>query len=139
MIRPRLSRTLIKTTDPLMSDIHIHRPHQLGLPAARQVAHLWAHKAEKKFDVTSRYEEASAQGTEHDTLHFENAGIQGQMQVQADQFVLTAKLGFLFSAFKEPLLAKLNAQFDELLSQPAPATPAPAAPNRSRPAESAHR
>ena len=118
-----------------MSDIHLHRPHQLGLHAARRIAHLWAQKAEKKFDVTSRYEE----GSEHDTLHFENAGIQGQMQVQADQFVLTAKLGFLFSAFKEPLLAKLNAQFDELLSQPAQTTPAPAAPNRSRPAESTHR
>ena len=113
-----------------MSDIHLHRPHQLGLHAARRIAHLWAQKAEKKFDVTSRYEEGSAQGSGHDTLPFENAGIQGQMQVQADQFVLTAKLGFLFSAFKEPLLAKLNAQFDELLSQPAPATPAPAAPNR---------
>lgn len=101
-----------------MHDIHIHRPHQLGLPAARQVAHLWAQKAEKKFDVTSRYEAGTGgtEGAEQDTLHFENAGIQGQLQVQVDQFVLTAQLGFLFSAFKEPLMAKLNAQFDELLS-----------------------
>ena len=94
-----------------MSDIHIHRPHQLGLPAARQIALVWAQKVEKKFDVTCRYEE----GAEQDTLHFENQGIQGQLQVQADQFELTAKLGFLFSAFKEPLRAKLNAQFDALL------------------------
>lgn len=120
MIRPRLTQAATNASKHRMSDIHIHRPHQLGLPTARHIAHLWAQKAEKKFDVTSRYEEASAQGAEHDTLHFENAGIQGQMQVQADQFVLTAKLGFLFSAFKEPLVAKLNAQFDELLGQPQP-------------------
>ena len=106
-----------------MSGIHIHRPHQLGLPAARQVAHLWAQKAEKKFDVTSRYETGTggAESADQDTLYFENAGIQGQLQVQADQFVLTAQLGFLFSAFKEPLMAKLNAQFDALLDPAAAA------------------
>lgn len=106
-----------------MSDIHIHRPHQLGLPAARQVALVWAQKVEKKFDLTCRYEEGNGPDGPNgqDTLHFENQGIQGQLQVQADQFVLTAKLGFLFSAFKEPLRAKLNAQFDALLDPAAAA------------------
>lgn len=97
-----------------MPDIHIHRPHQLGLSAARSVAHTWARKAEAKFGLACVYEE----GAEQDTLHFHRAGVQGTLQVQADQFDLVAKLGFLFGAFQGRIEAEIGAQLDKLLDAP---------------------
>ena len=94
-----------------MPDIHIHRPHQLGLSAARSVAHTWARKAEAKFGLACAYEE----GAEQDTLHFNRAGVQGRLLVQADQFNLTAELGFLFGAFQGRIEAEIGAQLDKLL------------------------
>ena len=95
-----------------MPDIHIHRPHQLGLSAARSVAHTWARKAEAKFGLACVYEA----GAEQDTLHFHRAGVQGTLQVQADQFDLTAELGFLFGAFQGRIEAEIGAQLDKLLN-----------------------
>ena len=97
-----------------MPDIHIHRPHQLGLSAARSVAHTWARKAEAKFGLACVYEE----GAEQDTLHFHRAGVQGTLQVQADQVDLVAKLGFLFGAFQGRIEAEIGAQLDKLLDAP---------------------
>ena len=99
-----------------MPDIHIHRPHQLGLSAARSVAHAWARKAEAKFGLACVYEEGEGQ----DVLHFSRAGVQGTLQVQADQFDLAAELGFLFGAFQGRIEAEIGAQLDKLLNaQPA--------------------
>ena len=95
-----------------MPDIHIHRPHQLGLSAARSVAHAWARKAEAKFGLACVYEEGEGQ----DVLHFSRAGVQGTLQVQADQFDLAAELGFLFGAFQGRIEAEIGAQLDKLLN-----------------------
>ena len=97
--------------------IHIHRPHHLGLPAARKIAFAWAEKVEKKFDMECTYEE----GAEQDTLHFSRLGVKGTLQVHADQFALAAELGFLLSAFKDSIEGELNAQFDTLLAPKKPA------------------
>ena len=94
-----------------MPNIHIHRPHQLGLSAARSVAHTWAHKAEAKFGLACVYEEGPTQ----DVLHFSRAGVQGRLRVQADQFDLTAELGFLLGAFQGRIEAEIGAQLDKLL------------------------
>ncbi|MDR6213035.1 polyhydroxyalkanoic acid system family protein [Paracidovorax wautersii] len=107
-----------------MPDIHIHRPHQLGLPQARLAARRWADKARDKFDMECTYVEAPAPGdggeaAAPDTLHFQRPGMQGTLQVAADGFELQAELGFLFSAFKERIEQELQAQFDKLLLQPA--------------------
>ena len=99
-----------------MSNLHIHRHHQLGLPAARKVAFLWAEKAEEKFDMECAYEEGETQ----DTVHFNRAGIQGTLKVRPDQFELEAALGFLFSAFKHRIEAEIGQQFDTLLNTPKP-------------------
>ena len=99
-----------------MPDIRIHRPHQLGLNAARSVAHAWARKAEAKFGLACVYEEGDGQ----DVLHFSRAGVQGTLQVQADQFDLAAELGFLFGAFQGRIETEISAQLDKLLNaQPA--------------------
>ena len=94
-----------------MSAIHIHRPHQLGLSQARDIARQWASKAERKFDLRCHY----LSGESQDTVRFERAGIQGTLQVRADQFELAAQLGFLFSAFAPRIEAEIAAQFDSLL------------------------
>lgn len=100
-----------------MPDIHLHRPHHLGLPAARKIALTWAHKVEEKFDMECTYEEGETQ----DTLHFSRPGVKGTLQVQPDRFELAAELGFLFSAFKGRIEAELGEQFDALLSKKKPA------------------
>lgn len=94
-----------------MSHIRIHRPHQLGLAAARQAAFAWAEKAEQKFDLDCTY----AEGQEQDTVSFERSGVSGTLEVYADRFELDMRLGFLVSAFKHKIEGELNAQFDELL------------------------
>ena len=106
-----------------MPDIHILRPHSLGLPEARKAAIIWARKAEEKFDMECLYEE----GEEQDSLHFSRAGIKGTLQVCANQFALDAELGFLFGVFQERIETEMGAQLDKLLntSTVASVTPAP--------------
>lgn len=109
-----------------MSDIQIHRQHQLGLPKAREIVLQWAEKAESKFDMECTYEEGDGQ----DTLYFTRAGIKGSMNVCADSFDFKAELGFLVSAFKSKIEAELVEQLDSLLE----AAPA-AASKRKAPAK----
>ena len=97
-----------------MSDLHIQRDHHLGLPQAREVARAWARKAEEKFDMECTYEEGDTQ----DTLTFARAGVAGTLLVDAQQFDMTAKLGFLFSAFKDRIETEIGGQLDELLGTP---------------------
>ena len=97
-----------------MPDIHIHREHHLGLKEARKVAFAWAEKAEKKLDLECVYEE----GDTEDLLSFTRAGVKGTLVVDAQQFDMTAKLGFLFSAFKDRIETEISGQLDELLGTP---------------------
>ena len=101
-----------------MSDLHIQRDHHLGLPRAREVARAWARKAEEKFDMECTYEEGETQ----DTLTFTRAGVAGTLVVDAQQFDMTAKLGFLFTAFKDRIEAEISGQLDALLGTPSPTT-----------------
>ena len=101
-----------------MSDLHIQRDHHLGLPRAREVARAWARKAEEKFDMECTYEEGETQ----DTLTFARAGVAGTLVVDAQQFDMTAKLGFLFTAFKDRIEAEIGGQLDALLGTPSPTT-----------------
>ena len=101
-----------------MSDLHIQRDHHLGLPRAREVARAWARKAEEKFGMECTYEEGETQ----DTLTFTRAGVTGTLVVDAQQFDMTAKLGFLFTAFKDRIEAEIGGQLDALLGTPSPTT-----------------
>ncbi len=102
-----------------MPAIHFHRPHDLGLDRAREVARAWAEKATQKLEMECTYEEGDAQ----DTLHFSRAGMEGTLQVRADGFELAAELGFLFGAFQQRIEAELGAQFDALLGKQGAAAP----------------
>lgn len=112
-----------------MPDIHLLRAHSLGLPEARKVAIVWAQKAEKKFDMECTYEEGEVQ----DSLRFSRAGIQGTLQVSADQFALDAELDFLFGAFQERIESEMGAQLDKLLSASTATCTAPAAEPVAKP------
>ena len=96
-----------------MPDIHIHREHELGLSGAREVATGWADKAERKLDMSCRYEE----GDTEDVLHFSRAGAQGTLRVNAERFELQATLGFLLGSFKDQIEQEIARQLDELIGQ----------------------
>ena len=99
-----------------MSDLHLQRDHHLGLPRAREGARAWARTGEDQFDMGCNDEEGDTQ----DTLSFTRAGVSGTLVVDAQQFDMTAKLGFLFSAFKDRIETEISGQLDELLGTPNP-------------------
>ena len=95
-----------------MADIHIHRPHQLGLPQARKIAWKWAEEVEKKFDM----ECTVIEGETSDTVAFTRAGVNGELIVAPDHFDLSAKLGFLLGAFSKSIESEIEKNLDALLA-----------------------
>ncbi len=100
-----------------MSDIRIHRDHQLGLSKARKIAWQWAEEAEKKFDM----ECSVLEGETSDTVQFTRSGVKGRLIVAADHFDLEAKLGFLLGAFARTIETEIQKNLDDLLAKSTPA------------------
>ena len=100
-----------------MPDIHIHRDHALGLTKARKVALQWAEDAEKKFEMACTIIE----GTTSDTVEFTRSGVKGELRVEAHQFTLDAKLGFLLGAFSKSIETEIEKNLDALLAKSKPA------------------
>ena len=100
-----------------MPDIHIHREHALGLAKARKVALQWAIDAEKKFEM----ECTIIEGKTSDTVEFTRSGVKGELLVEAHQFTLDAKLGFLLGAFSRTIETEIEKNLDGLLSKSKPA------------------
>jgi len=100
-----------------MPDIHLTRPHALGLPEARKIAFKWAEMAEEKFDMECTYEE----GKTEDLVTFTRSGVNGELKVTAERFELDARLGFLLGAFKEKIEGEIVKNLDTLLAKKAPA------------------
>jgi len=96
-----------------MSDIHIHRQHQLGLPEARKVALQWAEKAKKKLDLQCTFVE----GEISDTVTFTGSGVTGKLRVEAGQLTVDAKLGFLLAMFSASIEAEIAKNLDALLAK----------------------
>ena len=96
-----------------MPDIHIHREHQLGLAKARKVALQWAEEVEAKFDMACTIHE----GETSDTVEFVRSGVTGELLVEAHQFTLDAKLGFLLGAFSKTIESEIEKNLDALLSK----------------------
>lgn len=99
-----------------MPDIHITRSHDLGLPEARKLAFKWAETAEEKLDMECTYEE----GKTSDLVTFTRSGVNGELKVTKDAFVLDARLGFLLGAFKERIESEIVKNLDQLLAQKDP-------------------
>jgi putative polyhydroxyalkanoate system protein len=98
-------------------DIHIHREHKLGLAKARKIALQWAEEAEKKFDM----ECTILEGKTSDTVEFTRSGVSGELVVEAHQFTLDAKLGFLMGAFSKTIESEIEKNLDALLVAKKPA------------------
>ena len=100
-----------------MAQIHIQRPHQLGLAGARKVAWQWAEQAEADFDMACTYEE----GEDSDEVQFSRSGVSGTLKVSGDHFELDAQLGFLLGAFKDRIEGEIVKNLDALLANKKPA------------------
>ena len=96
-----------------MADIHLSREHALGLPEARKIAFKWAEQVEKEFDMACTYEE----GTTSDRLSFSRSGVQGTLNVTANEFEISAQLGFLVGIFKEKIEAEIIKNLDTLIDK----------------------
>ena len=101
-----------------MADIHLHRPHTLGLAKARKVAWAWAEQVEGEFQM----ECTVVEGERSDTVEFTRSGVTGSLLVAADHFDLNAKLGFLLGAFSKTIEAEIEKNLDTLLVQASAAT-----------------
>lgn len=96
-----------------MPDIQIKRDHALGLLEARKIAFKWAEMAEEKFDMECTYEE----GKTEDLVCFTRSGVNGELKVTKDEFLLDARLGFLLGAFKEKIESEIVKNLDTLLAK----------------------
>lgn len=113
-----------------MAELHILRPHTLGMAKARKIAFDWAEQVERDFGMQCTYEEGRAD----DRVHFSRSGVQGELHVTKDKFELDARLGFLLGAFKGRIEAEIVAMLDTLLapaSSPAPTAAKPLTPKPS--------
>lgn len=96
-----------------MADIRIERSHTLGLAEARKITFKWAEQVEEKFDMQCSYEE----GKTKDEVRFSRSGVEGDLAVTKDSFVLNAKLGFLLGAFKDKIEGEITKNLDDLLKK----------------------
>jgi putative polyhydroxyalkanoate system protein len=94
-----------------VSDIHIERNHDLGLPAAREVARQWMQRVEQDYGLECAY----AEGETSDVAQFTRGGIDGTVEVSAGTFTLNATLGFLYASFSEQIEQRLLQNLDALL------------------------
>lgn len=99
-----------------MPEIHITRDHDLGLPIARKLAFRWAQTAEEKLGMECTYEE----GKSSDRVSFTRSGVNGELKVTEDLFVLDARLGLLLGIFKERIETEILKNLDLLLAEKEP-------------------
>ena len=95
-----------------MSEIRIHRDHNLGLVQARKVAWAWAEEVERRFDMAC----SVLEGETSVTVEFTRSGVKGTLIVAADHFDLQAKLGFLLGAFAKTIEGEIMKNLDTLLN-----------------------
>jgi putative polyhydroxyalkanoate system protein len=90
-----------------MADITISRTHKLGLTKAKAVANKVAKQLAEKYELESEWDGAD--------LKFSRAGVNGVLRVTKDTIDCEVTLGFLFKAFKGPIQAEMEKNFDKLL------------------------
>jgi len=90
-----------------MSHIDVRRHHTLSLPKAREAAELIAAQLDDKFDLKYHWN--------GNTLHFERHGVNGRMEVDADEIRLHVRLGFLLSPLRYRFEKEIHRYMDELL------------------------
>jgi putative polyhydroxyalkanoate system protein len=94
-----------------MSKLHLHREHQLGLDAARQLASEWIEQAQTQWGLTCQ-RETNAEGEQ---ITFTRKGLSGSLMVTRAHFTLDMELGFLLGAYKKRMQAEIEHNLDQLL------------------------
>ena len=101
-----------------MSDIHIERQHQLGLPRARRVATEWMAQARERWGLQFEHEEAEDESpAATDEIRFSGMGAEGTVQVSASRFSVSLALGGLMSALAPMIEDKMTRNLDEFLAR----------------------
>jgi putative polyhydroxyalkanoate system protein len=112
-----------------LSEIRIHRDHELGLAQARRIAERWADEARQRLGMDC----SLIRGEYSDTVEFSRSGVQGRLVVAADHFDLQARLGFLLGAFSARITREIEGNLDRLLGAgTGVAAPAPARSKAAR-------
>lgn len=78
-----------------MSKIDIHAFHQMDQKNAQQAADDLSRDLAEKFGIDY--------GWDGDTIHFERPGVQGQIDVTAEEIHVQAHLGFMLALLKTPI------------------------------------
>lgn len=88
-----------------MSGIDIRHTHSLPHAKARKAVEEVAKKLAERFEF-----EYAWQG---DDLHFNRSGVDGRIALKPKELHVTAKLGFLVSAFRGPIEQEIRRVLDE--------------------------
>lgn len=92
-----------------MSRIHLRRPHDLTVKAARKRVERMAEALAKKFDAECSWRD--------DVLSIEHPNVNGTITIDQNEIVVEATLGFLLALFRdrvdEELVRILDGEFPE--------------------------
>jgi len=93
-----------------VSDIHILRPHTLGLRGARQAADDVAARLRADIGVDTTWE--------GDVLHVSGHGVTGRLVAAPDSVEVHARLGLVARPFRKRLLREIETELDRALLSP---------------------
>lgn len=88
-----------------MSGIDIRHSHSLPRAKARKAVEEIAKKLAERFEIEYAWE--------GDDLHFNRSGVDGKIALRPDELHVTARLGFLISAFKGSIENEIQRVLDE--------------------------
>jgi putative polyhydroxyalkanoate system protein len=88
-----------------MPSIDIHHPHSLPHDDARRAVQEVADKLSERFGVDYDWS--------GDSLNFRAAGVDGTIALAPSELHVTAQLGFLMSAFKQPIESEIRRVLSE--------------------------
>jgi len=91
-----------------MSHIDIRRSHHLNPTQARAAAESVAAQLKEEYQLHHYWQD--------DILHFKRSGVDGHMEVGADELRLQVRLGFLLSPWKARVEQAIHRHLDELLN-----------------------
>ncbi|MGB8326649.1 MAG: polyhydroxyalkanoic acid system family protein [Steroidobacteraceae bacterium] len=111
-----------------MSTTVIRRAHALTHSQALDAAKAVAAEMEQKYAMRSRW-------VNSEELHFERAGLHGQLRVHEKEITLKMTFGLLMLAFKDKVLGIVESRLDKALTKPQAGTRTA----RARPAKKSSR
>jgi len=103
-----------------MADIEIKRSHNMGLKAARAAADRMAEHLGKRFGLSGDWD--------GNVLKFARTGVNGSLEVDERDLLLSVSLGFLLRPMKPSIEMAVRQELDQLFAAKAAAKPAPKAP-----------